>query len=398
MTLLAMIRRTLEPHLRRLFDGYPAVTITGPRQSGKTTLARSTFPDLPYASLENPDTRRFATEDPRGFLAQFSSGAILDEIQNTPDLLSYLQGVIDNSGKAGLFVLTGSQNFTLSRSISQSLAGRTAILRLLPLSLAELGAGEDANDVDRHLLHGFYPRLRTQDSIEPSRFYADYYQSYIQRDVRDLAQIRDLDLFDRFVRLCAGRIAQPLNLAALANETGVTRVTAENWFVLLETSFLLYRLQPYYRNHGKRLTKSSKLYFYDVGLAAYLLGIQEESQIAPHPLRGSLFENLVITDLHKQRYHQAKEPSFFFYRDSNANEVDCLCERGAKIDLIEIKGSRTFNTDYLRGIKAFERFLKGPYEIGQRFIAYNGETRSAQNDTSLLSLKALSKLYREEST
>lgn len=309
------------------------LTITGPRQSGKTTLARTAFPDLPYASLENPDTRRFAIEDPRGFLAQFSQGAILDEVQNTPDLLSYLQGIIDESGKTGLFVLTGSQNFTLSRSISQSLAGRTAVLTLLPLSLAELSESGDEtpNEIDRHVLHGFYPRLKTHPGIEPNRFYADYYQSYIQRDVRDLAQIRDLDLFDRFVRLCAGRIGQPLNISSLANGTGVT---AENWFLLLETSFLLYRLQPYHRNHGKRLTKSPKLYFYDVGLAAYLLGIQDPSQVAHHPLRGSLFENLVITDLHKQRLHQAKTPSFTFYRDSNANEIDCLCERSVQIDLI----------------------------------------------------------------
>jgi predicted AAA+ superfamily ATPase len=388
-----MLKRTLEPHLHRLAGGYPAITITGPRQSGKTTLARSAFSHLPYTSLEDPDTRRFAQEDPRGFLGQFPEGAIFDEIQNTPELLSYLQGILDSTDKTGRFILTGSQNFTLSRSIAQSLAGRTAIATLLPLALAELESGKATADVDHHLHHGFYPRLRTHDALEPARFYADYYQSYIQRDVRDLAQIRDLDLFDRFVRLCAGRIGQPLNLSSLANDAGVTRVTADNWFLLLETSFLLYRLQPYYRNHGKRLTKSAKLYFYDVGLATYLLGIQEQSQLAAHPLRGSLFENLVITDLHKQRLHQAQTPNFTFYRDSNANEVDCLCERSNQIDLIEIKSSQTFNTDYLKGIKAFERFIKPPYEIGNRYIAYAGESKAAQHNTQLLSPSDLSRLY-----
>jgi len=391
-----MLSRTLEPHLHRLFKGYPILTITGPRQSGKTTLAKKAFPQLAYQTLENPDTRRFATEDPRGYLTQFPDGAIFDEIQNAPHLASYLQGIVDEANRPGMFILTGSQNFTLTHTVSQSLAGRTAILSLLPLGINELASDQmpSSQSIDTHIFNGFYPRLRAQDSIQPTRFYSDYLQTYVQRDIRDLANIRNLALFDRFIRLCAGRIGQLLNLSSLANDAGITRVTAESWIGLLEASYLIYRLQPYHQNLGKRLTKSSKLYFVDVGFASYLLGITERSQIPSHPLRGNLYENLVISDLHKQRYHQAKIPGFYFYRDSNRNEIDCLVEKATHFDLIEIKSGQTFNSDYLKGIKSFVRAIKPPYSIDTSYVIFGGDEPQTRSDAKVITLNQASNLYR----
>ncbi|HGG59360.1 MAG TPA: ATP-binding protein [Gammaproteobacteria bacterium] len=279
-----MIPRTLESHATAAFAKYPVITITGPRQSGKTTLARNTFAGKPYANLENPVTRQFAHEDPLAFLGQYPQGAVIDEIQRVPDLLSYIQVVVDEKRENSLFVLTGSQQFELMRGISQSLAGRTALLKLLPFSIAEL-TGHFSPGIDEMLFKGFYPRVYDQD-IAPDQAYGDYFETYVERDLRQLVNIKNLGLFQRFVKLCAGRCGQLLNLNSLANDTGISRSTAREWMTVLEASYIVFLLPPFHANIGKRLIKSPKLYFYDVGLASWLLGIEEQRQIATHPLRG----------------------------------------------------------------------------------------------------------------
>ncbi len=272
------------------FAKYPVITITGPRQSGKTTLARNTFTEKPYANLENPVTRQFAEEDPLAFLGQYPQGAIIDEIQRVPELLSYIQVIVDERRENSLFVLTGSQQFELMHGITQSLAGRTALLKLLPLSIAEL-ATHFSPGVDEMLFKGFYPRIYDQD-IAPDQAYGDYFETYVERDLRQLVNVKNLSLFQRFVKLCAGRCGQLLNLNSLANDTGISHSTAREWMTVLEASYIVFLLQPFHANIGKRLVKSPKIYFYDVGLASWLLGIEEQRQIATHPLRGGLFENM----------------------------------------------------------------------------------------------------------
>lgn len=280
-----MIPRALAGHAASVFIKYPVVTITGPRQSGKTTLANATFPDKPYANLESPVTRQFAEEDPIGFLNQYPEGAIIDEIQRVPDLLSFIQVIVDEKQKNSLFILTGSQQFELMRGISQSLAGRTALLKLLPLSISELTSFFPLG-VDEMLFKGFYPRIYDQN-IPPYQVYGDYYETYVERDLRQLINIKNLSLFQRFIRLCAGRCGQLLNLNSLANDSGISQSTAREWMTILEASYIVFLLQPFHVNIKKRLVKSPKIYFYDVGLAGWLCGIEEERQIATHPLRGT---------------------------------------------------------------------------------------------------------------
>jgi len=339
-----MIKRSITPSLQERWKTYPIVTITGPRQSGKTTLSRSSFPDLPYETLENPDSRAFAQEDPRGFLNQHPEGAILDEIQNTPELLSYLQGIVDSNGRNSQYVLTGSHNFNLLKTVSQSLAGRISLLTLLPLSLSEIASDSNA-PIDSLIHTGFYPRLYKEAPPTPSTYYADYFQTYVQRDIRAQANIRDNQQFERFIRLCAGRVGQLLNISSLANDAGISRITAENWLSFLEVSYICYRLQPYHANLGKRLTKSPKLYFYDVGLASYLIGIRESSQVETHPLRGALFENMIISDFKKQLHNRGSQPDLYFFRDQQGLEIDCLHPGSKTLDLIEIKSGQTISSD-----------------------------------------------------
>ena len=287
-----MIEREIVPCLTRLFGQYPFVTVTGPRQSGKTTVCRETFPDLAYVNLEAPDQREFAEADPRGFLARLGEGAILDEIQRVPDLLSYLQVLADEKRRNGLFILTGSEHFQLSEAIGQSLAGRTALLRLLPFTLGERERTGATGALDDILYAGFYPRIYDQ-GIEPRQALGDYFETYVERDVRRLGEIRNVSNFRRFVRLCAGRVGQLINLQSLGADAGVSHTTVRNWLDLLDRSYILFRLPPFHANVRKRLVKTPKLYFYDVGLAAHLIGIERPDQIATHPLRGPLFENMV---------------------------------------------------------------------------------------------------------
>ena len=318
-----MVEREITSRLVALFQQYPFVTVTGPRQSGKTTLCRSVFPDLAYVNLEAPDQREFAESDPRAFLARLSEGAILDEIQRVPSLLSYLQVIADEQRRNSLFVLTGSEQFRLSDAINQSLAGRTALLRLLPFSLAERQLIGASGEVDDILFSGFYPRIHDQ-GLDPRQALGDYFETYVERDVRQLSEIRNLSSFQRFVRLCAGRVGQVVNLSSLGADAGVTHTTAREWLTVLEASYIIFQLQPYRSNVRKRLVKSPKLYFYDVGLASYLIGIENAKQIATHPLRGPLFENVVVIEALKHRFNRGNQPNLSFFRNERGLECDLL--------------------------------------------------------------------------
>ena len=350
-----MIDRDISALLVKLASQYPVLTLIGPRQSGKTTLAKARFPNKPYVTLENPDTRRFAIDDPRGFLAQYAGGAIFDEIQRAPELSSYLQGLVDANPAPGQFILTGSQQFELMSQVTQSLAGRTAILRLLPFTLAEvqrLKASRKRPDLAAALLRGFYPRIHDQN-LDASQALADYFATYVERDLRQLAAVQDLQQFARFVRLCAGRSGQLLNLVSLGNDAGISQPTARAWIDLLQTSFIVYLLPPWHTNTTKRLVKSPKLYFYDVGLACWLLGLRTAEQVARDPLWGSLFENFIIMEAMKDRLNAGESAEMYFYRDSEGNEVDLLLPVGSQMHAIEIKAGATVNSDYFKGLKTF---------------------------------------------
>ncbi len=371
--------RTLEPVLRDAAAHYPVVTVTGPRQSGKTTLCRRVFPEKAYVSLENMDTRIFAREDPRGFLAGLPDGAILDEIQQTPELPSYIQTLVDEKGQNGLFVLTGSQQFEVATTISQSLAGRTAVLKLLPFSIEELGQYHEDRSLDQLMLMGFYPRIWKED-LSPSQALANYLETYVERDIRQLVAVRNLSLFQRFVILCAGRVGQLLNLSNLAADCGISHQTARNWLTLLEASYIVFRLPPYFANMNKRLVKSPKLYFYDVGLAAHLIGLENDRQVSRDPLRGSLFENLVVMEALKYRLHRGRRSNLHFFRDSNGNEIDILCQYGTDFFPVEIKAGMTVNRDFFKGIRTFARIFDLPLGAG---LVYGGEEHQNRGSTTV---------------
>ena len=346
-----MIPRLARSVLNEVRQGYPVVTITGPRQSGKTTLARAAFADKPYVSLETPDEREFATVDPRGFLARWPQGAIIDEVQHVPALFSWIQTDVDTAGQMGRFVLTGSQNFALMAKLTQSLAGRSSLVQLLPLSIAELAAaGQLPDDLNTMLLRGGYPALYAR-SLNPSRWLADYTMSYLERDVRQISQVQDLSTFQRFLRLCAGRTGQLLNLSSLAQDAGIAQSTARAWLSVLEASYVVFLLPPHHRNLGKRVVKMPKLYFVDTGLAAYLMGIQAPEQLDIHPLRGALFENLIVAEFLKQRFNQGLVSNLFFWRDNVGLEVDVLLDEPAGLVPVEIKSSATVTDDMFKGLR-----------------------------------------------
>ena len=375
-----MIEREVMGRLTALFEQYPFVTVTGPRQSGKTTLCRAAFPNLKYVNLEAPDQREFAESDPRGFLSQLGEGAIIDEIQHVPALLSYLQVLADELGRNGLFVLTGSEQFRLSNAISQSLAGRTALLRLLPFSLAErqrIGAGGGINDI---LYSGFYPRILDQ-GLDPRQALGDYVETYVERDVRRLGEIRNLSGFRLFARLCAGRVGQLVNLSSLGSDAGVSHTTAREWLTVLETSYVIFQLQPYHANIRKRLVKSPKLYFYDVGLACYLIGIENAGQVATHPLRGALFENMVVAEALKHRFNRGRESNLSFFRDSRGLECDLFYETGHGIHAIEIKSGATVASDYFTSLNRVAELIPS---ISAKTVIYGGTARQSRTDSEVL--------------
>ena len=383
-----MIERDITPLLVSLFKQYPFVTVTGPRQSGKTTLCRIAFPDLEYVNLEAPDAREFAESDPRAFLAQFSDGAIIDEIQRVPALLSFLQVIGDEAGRNGMFVLTGSEQFLLSAAISQSLAGRTALLRLLPFSLSERRRAGASNAIDDIIYSGFYPRIHDQ-GLDPIQALGDYFETYVERDVRQLSEIRNLSNFRRFVRLCAGRVGQLVNLSSLGSDAGVSHTTVRQWLNVLETSYIIFQLQPFHANIRKRLIKSPKLYFYDVGLASYLIGIEHPRQIATHPLRGFLFENAVIAETLKHRFNRGRQANVSFYRDAQGLECDLLYETGYGYGAIEIKSGATVSSSYF---DALNRVAELVPDVNAKAVVYGGARRQSRSDAEVATLNGLSEV------
>ena len=386
-----MIEREITPVLSSLFRQYPFVTVTGPRQSGKTTLCRAAFPDLKYANLEAPDQRNFAESDPRGFLAQLGEGAIIDEVQHVPALLSYLQVLADESGKNSLFILTGSEQFRLSEAISQSLAGRTALLRLLPFSMEErrrIGASDEIDDI---LYSGFYPRILDQ-GLEPHQALGDYLETYVERDVRRLGGIRNLTSFRHFVRLCAGRIGQLVNLTSLGSDAGVSRTTAQEWLTVLETSYVIFQIQPFYANIRKRLVKSPKLYFYDVGLASYLIGIENARQITTHPLRGPLFENAVVSEALKYRFNRGYRSNISFFRDSRGLECDLFYETGHGIGAVEVKSGSTIASDYFNSL---DRVAELVPQVTRKAVIYGGSDAQSRTDCEVAPLSGVTNVLEQ---
>lgn len=378
-----MITRDLSNKLIDLFKKYSVITVTGPRQSGKSTLLRVTFPDYKYVSLEDPDMRLFAEKDPKGFLLTYPDKTIIDEVQRVPQLFSYLQTHIDRENRPGMYLLAGSHNFLLMESINQSLAGRTAILRLLPFSHTEMkNANILPKNVDEEIFYGSYPRLYDK-GIEPNDFYPYYIQTYVERDVRLIQNIGDLSKFVRFIKLCAGRIGQLLNISSLANECGVTTTTLSSWLSVLEASYICYLLKPDYNNFAKRLVKTPKLYFYDTGLACSLLDITSANQVSTHFLRGGLFENLVINEFIKNSYNTGNQPNLTFWRDNTGNEIDLLKYSDSKVYAYEIKSSSTFSSDYFKGITKWAKLSGTPTE--QCNVIYTGEHNMTTSNGNLIS-------------
>lgn len=371
-----IIKRTLIQHLKKMLKQFPVVSVTGPRQSGKTTMLRDAFKDYKYYNLERMDHRQLISEDPIAFLKNNGPKVIFDEAQNLPELFSYIQVISDERNTPGQYILSGSQSFLMNEKISQSLAGRVFVGHLLPFSLSELNKKQDVYST---IFNGFYPRLH-EEEINPADFFPSYLQTYIERDVRSLKAIADLNSFSRFISLCAGRIGQILNLTSLANDAGIAVNTAKSWISLLEASFIVYQLQPYYRNFNKRIIKSPKLYFYDTGLACSLLRINSADVLKTHYLYGALFENLVISEIIKQFHHSGTRPPVYYWRESNGTEIDCIIEKNdLEITAIEIKAGQTFNKDYL---KNFKKMPESGINIEKKII-YTG---SENTDISGISL------------
>ena len=388
-----MIKRDITAELLASAGEYPVVTVFGPRQSGKTTLAQMTFPDKLYYSLEDPDIRMAAETDPRGFLANLPDGSVLDEIQRLPQLLSYIQGIVDRANKKGMFILTGSHQPELHQSVSQTLAGRTAVLSLLPFSLTELSNYRTNWEAFELIVNGSYPRLH-EEKLKPGRFFNSYLQTYAERDVRALINLKDLSQFQQFLTLLAGRIGQIINYTSLSNDVGVSATTIKNWISVLKASFIVFELPPFFENIRKRVVKSPKIYFSDVGMAAYLLGIETSDQLYRDPLRGGLYENLVVLEVLKARLNRGKRPELFFYRDTHGNEVDLVIRQARILIPIEIKSAATFTPDFLKGIDNFAAVVGDRCSHG--FVLYNGNEQYTLKGTRVMNPvkhKGLEKLW-----
>jgi uncharacterized protein len=388
-----MIEREISSHLKKLAGKYPVVTITGPRQSGKTTLVKAVFPQKTYVNLESLEEREYAQSDPRGFFSRLPDGAILDEVQRVPNLLSYIQVIVDDSKRNGLFVLTGSCQFEFMSSVTQSLAGRTAMLRLLPFSLSEIGSiKKKPGGIDGILHKGFYPRVIDQD-LDPAQAYGDYFETYVERDLHQLIHVRNLSQFQRFVRLCAGRIGQLVNLSSLGNDIGLTHTAVREWLTLLETSYVAFLLKPFHRNIGKRLIKTPKIYFYDVGLAAYLMGIEQPSHLRTHPLRGHLFENMIVMEALKYRFNNGMRNNLTFFRDRTGNEVDLLYSAGENILAMEIKAAETVNASLFGGLLALETTIRAPRV--DKVMVYGGDREETRSGVQIVPWHRVQKLLEK---
>lgn len=382
-----MIKRQAATVLLEKAAHYPIVAITGPRQSGKSTLAKTSFSHKPYISLEDLDTRQFASDDPRGFLAQFPDGAILDEIQHCPGLFSYLQTIVDAKSEMGLFILTGSQQFGLTAQISQSLAGRVGFLQLLPFTLGELqGADCAPDDLETLLFAGLYPPIYDRQ-VPPASWYSDYIMTYVERDLRQLINVQDLQSFHRFVKMCAARTGQILNLSTLAADCGITHNTAKAWLSVLEASYIVFLLPPHYRNFNKRITKSPKLYFYDTGLVCTLIGIRESKQIMIHSIRGALFETWVIAELMKRQFNRGLLSNLYYWRDSQGHEIDVLVEQGESLIPIEIKSGKTVASDFFDNLQYFQTLAN--QTDSSPLLIYGGDQVQTRKNAQVLGWQAL---------
>ena len=383
-----MIYRDLTDSLLENYKYFPVITLTGPRQSGKTTLIREVFKDLPYYSMENLDIQNFALNDPIAFLNQNQQGMILDEVQNTPQLLSYIQGIVDEHPDRK-FVLSGSAQFSLMRSVTQSLAGRTAVLELLPLSLNEIRKDIKGQDANRLIFDGFYPAIHAGKNVA-KLFYPAYTKNYLERDVRQLLQIKDMQAFQVFLQLCAGRIGSLFNMSELSNEVGMSVNTIKSWISVLEASYIIAFLPPYFENSRKRLTKTPKIYFCDTGLAAYLLSIDNEQQLMHDKMRGHLFENMVVMEFVKHAFNEGRSGNLSFYRDSNGNEIDLLVAKGGHYTAIEIKSAQTYNSEFEKGLKSASLELES--KTIEKAIVYAGDYENTESRIKLLNFKNLHSL------
>ncbi len=385
-----MIKRTIGAKISEQARHYPVLALIGPRQTGKTTLVKKIFADKDYVNLEDLEQRSFAQNDPKGFLAMYPNGAIIDEIQKVPDLLSYIQVIVDEKKQNGMFILTGSQNFLLMEKATQSLAGRVAIFTLLPLSLYEVSPYRLLkNSLSETMFTGLYPKLFDDPEMDVSSYYSNYVQTYVERDVRLITNITDLSLFRKFLILCAARTGQLLNITSLANDTGISHQTAKNWLSLLETAFIIYLLRPHHKNLGKRVVKTPKLYFYDTGLLCSLLNIENVAQLDTHHLRGSIFESLVITEIIKLRLNRSLNPNVFFWRDKTGNEVDVLLEDGDKVVPVEIKSGQTVVDDYFKGIEYYRRLNNA--NIKRSVVVYGGDRWQKRKETDVFGWKHLAR-------
>lgn len=379
------IHRQLESIITEATKYFPVITVSGPRQSGKTTMLKHLFEHLPYFSLENFDTRSLALSDPIRFLNLHPHGMVIDEVQNAPQLLSYMQGIVDDDPERR-FILSGSSNFAVLKNVTQSLAGRTAVFELLPFSYRELGDDKYAQDIDYLIYNGLYPAVCTQKNI-PALLYPAYVKTYLERDVRDLLAVRNLMQFNAFLRLCAGRIGSVLNSSQLASEVGVSPKTITEWLSILQASSIVFLLPPYFENSRKRITKHPKIYFCDTGLACALLEIGSVKELTTHHMRGHLFENLVVIELLKRRLNQGKAPNLYFYRDSNQNEVDLLCGNTQSMDAYEVKSAMTYNTSFEKSLKKIDQWIN-PH-ISSRTVVYSGNTEICNADINIINYRHL---------